>query len=264
MRISCIRSTPGLLFLCLAVGAGCGGWDAPYPTSPGEDALVVHGLLREGAAEHEILVERTRELRDGFYRGHTPVSGAVVSVSGPDGTRTFTEDPAQPGVYRAAFPVQGGASYVLRVTSPGGNHVRGQTQVPTSIRLNVPAADTTVQHRDIPQVAFHWTSSTYAGGYKVVPSVPGRSTGMNDLPLGGGIPDTTVVVDIALESILYGFAKEIRYSVAAVDANYRHYYAVGDSAGTSRTTDRIRSTVEGGYGLFGSYTLSNTRSVKIQ
>ncbi len=138
------RSCLAAAMLTAASLGGCENPAAPPPTELAARDLVVHGMLRGGAPEQEILLEFTRPVKDGLYRGLTPASGAEVTVTGPVATHRFAEDADHPGVYRASFLAEGGVSYALRVRGPGGQLLEGETTVPGTVRLTVPSRDTLI------------------------------------------------------------------------------------------------------------------------
>ncbi|MDQ3557325.1 MAG: hypothetical protein M3409_11210 [Gemmatimonadota bacterium] len=80
----------------------------------------------------------------------------------------------------------------------------------------------------------------------------------------GAGQDTSLVLDVVIESVLSGFARRMRYSVIAMDANYLRYVASSNGSAPGGDRNRVRSTVRGGYGLFGSYSISNSRLLEIQ
>lgn len=215
---------------------------------------MVHGLLGEGVPQQELLVERARAVGEGFYRGLTPVSGASVIVRGAEGSFAFVEQ--APGIYRASLTPRGGQVYSLEVHGPAGQVVTGETRVPEAVRVTVPARDTSVTHRNSVYIPFHWTRAPSAFGYLLLSRNPERPTGIDDLPLGGALRDTTAVTDPVLAGLLAGSARRLQYVVVAVDVNYHRYRAWNREDGVRSS---FNSTVQGGYGLFGSYSVSAPR-----
>lgn len=257
---SCLAAA---LFAAAALG-GCERSPAPHPTEPAARDLVVHGMLRSGVPEQEILLEFTRPVKDGLYRGLTPASGAVVAVTGPGATHRFAEDVDHPGVYRASFIPEGGASYALHVRGPEGQTLESETTVPGPIRLTVPTRDTVIDRRNAAQVTFRWTRGRSSRGYALESTVPDRPPTAYSLGGFGTGQDTSLVLDVAIESLLSGFATQMRFSAIAMDANYLRYVASSDGGAPGGDRNRVRSTVRGGYGLFGSYSISNPRLLGIQ
>lgn len=239
--------------LCALFAAGCERYGAEYPTETEVRYLVVHGMLGLGAQDQEIVVEYSRGIGDGYYRGLTPAAGAEVVVVG-DGTYRYQEDPAHPGVYRATFSPRPGVRYALGVRGPAGEMVTAETVVPDASRLIAPGADTTIAWGNY--VTLRWSSAPGAAGYVVIDRPPGAPGPIGALVHPYILRDTSVTTQPGL----FG-GTSFYFRIAAVDASYVRYIegAPGDSS-----AGRIRSTVSGGYGLFGSYALSNARAVTVR
>ena len=121
--------------------------------------VVVHAVLDPGTQEQQVLVERTLsgtvnirenqrfDAEDPINTGDgIPVTGAEVTISGPDGTITALEAPVpgrpssySSGRYVAVFglgaafaspPLRSGVRYQLRVRTPDGAVVTGTTVIP--------------------------------------------------------------------------------------------------------------------------------------
>lgn len=260
-----VRSGAGglaLVLLCFQMLGACASWDAPSPTEPEERHLVVHGMLQAGSGEQEIIVEYTRPIRDGYYRGLTPASGLQVVVRAAE-SHTFAEDPQHPGLYRASFVPRGGQRYALEVRGPEGQTVTGETLIPEPIRLSLPSRDTIVKRGE--KVTLHWTSAASAKAYVLVARLPGRPASTEDVLTDKDIlADTVLVEDVEMRGLLRGFAQTVQYTVAAVDANYAGYVLSAPEGNAEGNRRRIRKTVQGGYGLFGAYALSNSRIIGVQ
>jgi hypothetical protein len=236
--------------LALAILAGCEQL-ASYPPGEAEQSLVVHGMLLGGSGRQEIIVEYGRGIREGVYRGITPAAAADVVVTGKDAHR-FTEDPGRPGVYRASFVPAPGERYTLRIQGPRGEVVTGTTDVPAAPRLVEPTADTLVSRTRA--VTVRWTNAPAAAGY-IVFAPDAQSPGFLGNPVHqGGAGDTSAAVELGTLG-----ERQVRLWVAAVDANYLRYVK-------SRSLDagpefRLDSTVEGGWGVFGSTAYSDARLI---
>lgn len=237
------------LLAALAALACRGG---EYPTAVGTPALVVHAMLAAGEPRQELLLEYTRDVADGFYRGLTPASGAQVSVEG-DASYTYTEDPARPGVYRAAFTPRPGVRYGLRIRGPAGEAATAETLVPGATRLVAPSADTALARGG--GVTFRWTRDPSAAAYVLGNFQPGAPSSI------GGVVAPKISTDTS-ESFQPLFTAT--YRVATVDANYLRYMGTSSSDSTGGGRGRFGSTVTGAYGLFGSYGLSNPRTVTVR
>lgn len=211
-------------------------------------------MLAAGAASHEIILEYTRGIEEGYYRGLTPASGARVAVNGRRSVE-FEEDTLRPGVYRGAFTPEPGERYTLRIEGPAGEVATSETRIPGIPRITVPHQDTTVTPGT--DVAVRW-SSVAAAGYTLVRSAPNRQTSVGSLRHVSFVRDTALVMQFG---VFGGTAFDLR--IVAVDENFIHYTGDG-SQEESRSRNRVRSTVDGAYGLFGSYGMSDVRRISLQ
>ncbi len=242
-----------LALVALAVTA-CGSRDPTYPGARGDPHLIVHGMLAAGAAQQEIILEYTRGIEDGYFRGLTPASGARITVSG-GGVFAFEEDSRRPGVYLASFTPRSGERYTLRVHGPAGETATAETVVPGIPQIVAPARDTVVARDN--RVPVRWLS-TSAAGYVVVQAPPNQPSPLTRLLYPAIGRDTSAVIQFG---VLGGTAFQLR--VAAVDSNFVHF-AGADTEMSAADRSRIRGTVAGAYGLFGSFGLSNPRLVSLQ
>jgi hypothetical protein len=238
---------PGAALVLLVTGCDGGG----YPTVPGPRALVVHGMLGAGTSEQEILLEYTRYVHEGFFRDLTPVSGARMTVSGT-AQHAFREDPLRPGVYRASFVPAAGERYALHIEGPDGERVRGETVVPQAPRLISPGADTTVALGSF--VTVLWSSSPAAAAYVITDSPAAQPGNLGALLHPAVLADTSFTTQPGM----FG-RTAFHFRVTAVDDNYVRYLPSG-----SDDPRRIRQTVDGAYGLFGSYASSGARTITVR
>lgn len=250
-RLETLITAATVLFVPVIAGCEWGG--ARYPTEPATQQLVVHGMLNAEAQEHEIVVEYTRAIGDGYFRGLTPAAGAEVLVSGQE-THQFREDPARPGVYHASFSPRPGSRYLLQVRGPAGEVVTGETVVPGAPQFLAPVADTTISQGNY--VTFRWTSAPGAAGYVVLDRPPGTPT------------PALLVLHPTIQADTSGtwppglfVGKLFDYRIAAVDSNYVRFIQGGSDP--SRP-ERFRSTLSGGFGVFGSYAVSEPRTVTLR
>ncbi len=238
-----------MLLLAFLLLAGC-DHQAAGPSNGSARSLVVHGVLLAGTHEQEILVEYTRGVGEGIYKGITPASGAEVTVTG-HAVHRFVEDPKRPGSYRASFTPRPGGLYMLRIRGPGGEAVSSWTRIPGTPQLTAPSRDTVVQRAV--DVVFRWTATTDASGYMVVFYDTARPRFPFERPVIRA-EDNAVTVQLGLMG-----ERQMRLAVAAADSNYLRYVQM-------RFRDpgpkyRFQSTVEGGWGLFGSAALSDSRLI---
>lgn len=246
----------------------CAGLDSPYPTEGELRALVVHGMLVADTAEQEILVEYTRNIKDGVYRGGlTPASGASVSVEVGGVVHAYVEEAAEPGLYRARFTPRQGERYRLRIEGPAGEVVTAEAVVPGTPRIIVPAADTTVDIGAVEflgdSVRFDWTPAA-GSGYVFVLRLPSRDEPANLFsPL---YYQRTYVWQDTTGYYIFGsivaFPDGARVNIAAVDANYAQF--VSQYPIETIPESPVRSPLRGAYGLFGSVAFSNTRTISVR
>jgi hypothetical protein len=254
LRPAAGRSLPvhallGSALLCLSATMGC---DGGYPTTPAEPSLVVHGMLRAGSEDQRILLEYTRRIEEGFFRGLTPASGARITVRGAT-THEFNEDPARPGVYFASFAPPPGQRYTLRIDGPAGETVVGETVVPHAPLLILPARDTTISLGMA--LTITWSSSPAAAAYIITDRPAGEPTHFLSLL------HPPMRADTSFTTTPGAFGRnDFHYRVTAVDSNYVHYKSVPGTGERSL----IRLTVDGAYGLFGSYAQSELRRVTVR
>ena len=218
---------------------------------------MVHGLLVADTSAQEILVERAREISEGYFRGVTPASGVRVSVSGAGGTVSFTEDPKTPGVFRAALAPRPGERYQLRVEGREGQVATAETRIPSAPRLVVPTADTGVAElRPFPVV---WTSAPGAG-YVLVQRKIDQGAATDAVNLWGQAARSDTVVSWTL---YWDVRVGVHLAVAAVDSNYLAYVGRTENGSAPAPASPLRTTVRGGYGIFGSLAYSNPRRVRV-
>jgi hypothetical protein len=213
-------------------------------------------MLVAGGEQQEILVEYTRSIEDGYYKGLTPATGSRVRVVGVRGTFDFQESAARPGVYHTTLRPEPGERYTLRIDGPAGEVVTGMTTIPGTPRLLLPRADTAV----VPGEYFrlHW-SRVPAAGYVV---------SYQDLNQDGPSARNAVLYSVMVSDTTTSGALPVtisvgrRLNIAAVDSSYASYVRAG-ADGNSRPQSPLRAVVEGGYGVFGSVAYSNTLRVTV-
>jgi hypothetical protein len=115
--------------VCALAGAvACAPTD---PIPPAEERLLVEAVLRADRAEQVVLI---RKVGGSLGINDDPVTGAAVSIIGPDGTEIPASE-AGPGFYFVDYSVLGrtivpGGTYALRVLTRSGIEVTGTTTVP--------------------------------------------------------------------------------------------------------------------------------------
>jgi hypothetical protein len=247
--------------------------------------VVVHAVLDPGTMEQEVLVERSLsgavDIRKGLRfdaedpintGGGIPISGAQVTITGPDGAVTAFEAPVtgrpstySSGRYLAIFgagamfgspPLKRGVRYELRVRTPDGTVVTGSTIVP-DIAPVTPGSRLEPFNRDRDSVRLTWRSAPGARSYLVRVETPFGAfllfTDSTNVTLKGDLRNYFAT---SLERVFIpGFRQ--RVSVAAVDSNFFDYYR---SRNDPFTGSGMINNLEGGIGVFGAAVNVNSRT----
>jgi hypothetical protein len=206
------RCAVALLCACLAAACDL----AEVTTAPGEDVIVVEGVLRTDFETQQVLLHRTV---DGALAGGVP--GARVTVTGSAGdvhrlvartgcyqidalyARTDSLD-FEGSCYATAGQdagwVRPGRSYDLRVETPDGRVIEGRTQVPGAYA--VPSVQSDPELGPLcslaPDSAFQllWTQSAGAWGYVADLSISGLTQGLAGR--GFRVPDPMLVRGVSI------------------------------------------------------------------
>lgn len=250
-----------LLVACAMAGGSAAACVEQSPVSPAAPTLVVHAVLDASARDQYVIVQYT----DGLVSHQQEVTGAVVSITAPDGqvlTGTETRDttlfatqrymPRVGTVYRVALGESGvrlvaGGTYHLRVVAfNNGVEVTGTTTIP-----GLPGAvSTTPQPREFLRardtLALAWPRVALARSYEV-------SVATSEGGAYAAFADTAM----SLPGTLFGeragavFVAGLRHEVAvsAVDINYYDYFRRGSN---NLTGLGPLNHLTGGVGLFGS------------
>ena len=171
----------------IALAAIAGACDlAEVTTEPGDDVVVVEAVLRTDFPWQQVLLHRAIQ-----GRFASPVPGATVVVTGPDGvahrlaerTGCFRVDPAYArtdslqvdgSCYMSSGTdsswVRPGATYDLRVETPRGEVIRGRTHVPGDFVPSIPMSSSVGRFRTCslaPESTLDvaWTRSPGAASY---------------------------------------------------------------------------------------------------
>ncbi|AHG90366.1 Protein of unknown function DUF4249 [Gemmatirosa kalamazoonensis] len=260
--------------------------------APGEERPVVHAVLNPTRIAQSVLVERTLTGRVSVFTdsaasavdpivsgGGVPISGARVTVVGPDGTTATAIEtrvsrngaaPAGTGVYRFVntAPDAGrgeerppgfglaneivlvpGRRYRLRVETPDGRVTTGETLVPGS---TLPPDDFRALefNRDTDTLRLRWDALPGARTYTLRIDTPYGAFFMfsdsTSVSLTGELRN--LFADRLPRVFQAGFTQNVW--VAAVDTNYFDYYR---SANNPFTGSGIINRLDGGIGFFGSY-----------
>ena len=248
--------------------------------------VVVHAVLDPGAAQQEVLVERTLT---GTVRisnsvpfdtldpintgGGVPVAKAQVSIAGPDGVLNgaeivYSDHPATYGAGRyiirtnpLGVRIRPGARYALTVRAPEGAVVTGTTVVPFALPFS--------QAMGAPLLAFNRDRDTLAVSWSPVPLA--RSYGVRtESPFGPNFIYTNETHVRLAGDIRNVFASDLQrlfipgfrqsYTVFAIDTNYFDYYR---SRNDPFTGSGIINRLQGGIGLFGASVVIGARILDV-
>jgi hypothetical protein len=222
--------------------AACGFREVPGP--PGEEQVVVQGVLSAQASEQVLWIERTTAAGDALTYDLRPLTSPPTRVEVRDSTGavfSYLPDTTNAARFVAAFTPVHGRRYELLVEA--GTHVlRGSTTVPAPLTIVDPAADTVPFPGDS-GLRVNWASGSSPWVLIHVLWV--------DAPLGarGTLVrrDTTVVLS---RFYFYGSAPVtiIVFAVDSVTARVTDPFGFGDF---SRGFD---GNLTGGPGFFGAAT----------
>jgi hypothetical protein len=248
-----LRTRPLALCASLVGAASC---IDKAPTSPTANALLVHAVLDLGSRDQYVVIQSTT----GAIDQQRPVTGAVVTITTPDGRGLLAEEtldsthyltpstvPRVTTVYRVSLDRYGidlvpGGSYLLRVTTPDGREVSGMTTIPNAVLGTASTTQTIDRERDtvrmnVPRVAG-------ASAYEVlVSSSRNRATFFSD---------TAVTIPGSASgngSMIFGPGTTHVLIVSAVDQNYYDYFR---RASDPWTSSGLISHLDGAIGVFGS------------
>lgn len=233
--------------LVLTSLAGCALRDVPGP--PGQEQIVVQGVLSAAASQQVLWIERTipaGEQVSGEFRPLT-VPPNRVEVSDSNGLIVrFQRDSANPARFSAPFTPTPGWRYDLLIEA--GTHViTAQTRVPEVITIVDPAADTVTVPRDSFLVA-------WAGPIRTVRIAYADSAGR-----AAYAPSTWVVADTATQLGFVAYlpppVSTFQVWVAAVDSfTARIRPASSAFAPFGDAFPITDGNITGGVGLFGAAT----------
>jgi hypothetical protein len=250
--------------------------------------VVVHAVLDPGTQEQQVLVERTLsgtvDIRDDLRfdaedpinsGGGIPISGAEVTITGPDGTVKGVETlvPGRPSTYASgryvvplgsgpAFgvpPLRRGAQYQLRVRTPDGTVITGAAIVPDAQPVIV-GTRLDLFNRDRDSLRLTWRSVRGARSYLLRTETPFGAfllfTDSTHITLKG---DLRNYFASSLERVFIpGFRQ--RVTIAAVDSNFFDYYR---SRNDPFTGSGIINRLQGGIGLFGAAVNIGSRTLDV-
>lgn len=235
---------PGWASIVALLGAAaCGFREVQGP--PGEEQVVVQGVLSAQASEQVLWIERTTAAGDPITFDLRPLASPPARVEVRDSAGavfSYQQDTANAARFVASFTPVHGRRYELLVEA-GGQVVRGGTTVPVPLTIVDPAADTVVAPGDS-GLRVSWAS--------------GSSPWVFVFLTRGGAPDVAFPPDLVRRDTSYfvrafSFASDstIIVSVIAVDsvtARVIDPFRLGDFSSV------FEGNLTGGSGFFGATT----------
>jgi hypothetical protein len=233
------------------VVAACTNLEAPTEATPPQ--LVVHAVLDVNTPQQTILISRARtgqSVITGVVSDDEPVSGAVVTITGPNGAVVSAQElNTSPGVYMLISGlISASARYTLFVRTPAGEQVSGATTVPAvSFPSVVPLAATDTFFRLRDTLRLQWPSIPGARSYELLL----RSSRSNVEYLTFTDTNAITLPGTALTiggKMVFPPRERVDVVVSAVDANYYDYYR----AQSDPFAGAAPSHLTGAVGVFGS------------
>ena len=190
-----------------------------------------------------------------------PISGASVVITRDDGdTLGFAEIPDTAGVYSSPWPrslpfLLPGRVYRLRVVTPQGDTVTGETRMPEPFQVSGLPPDGATFNRDHDTLALAWTGGRYSkGAYlqvrprdvaKIVRMV--LWTDSSHVRIPGTLP-FPLPSDTIAPSVWTAGTRET-FTVAAMDTNFFRFFR---TANDPFTGSGFANSLTGGIGVFGA------------
>ncbi|MEP6619195.1 MAG: DUF4249 family protein [bacterium] len=241
----------------------------PVQVQPSE--VEVHAVLDPGVLPQAVLVERslngTQEVHTRRFDsldpintgGGIPVSGANVSITGPDGTFQGTEvhyggKAASYGAGRYVIPlpaaaaIKQGAHYTLRVVTLDGKTVTGSTTVPRAAAIE-PSKVLAPFDRNTDTLRLSWNTAHSMRTYGVSIDTPYGAfflfTDTTSMVLPGSLRN--LFASNLVRTFIPGFRQSV--TIYAADTNYYDYYRTQNDPFTG---SGVINRLTGGVGLFGA------------
>lgn len=261
-----------LIVTGVLLAAACLNLESPAPTN--QSQLVVQSVLDPDASVDAILVYRARTGADStstISGSHDqPVTGAVVTVTGPDGKimsavqaapdSSFAFGPGGYGFNPFSFgtAIRPGGTYTLHVRTPSGEEVSGTTTVPRrSGRVSIsPTAPVFLRLRDTLRLT--WVPAGDARSYELIIR-PEDTAGGYRIFTGTSVAVPGAALTVAGDEV-FPSGDNVDVVVSATDTNYYEYYRAQSDplAGTAP------SHLVGAVGVFGSVTAVLRFSVRVR
>src|SRR6476646_10102604 len=242
---------------CL-LSVSCLNLEDPAPST--QPQLVVHAVLDVESDLQQVLVFRartgTQDTATVDVADDQPVSGARVTVTGPDGTTrsagSTTSDTSfspRPGYYaivpsRAGVVLQQGATYSLHVQTPSGEEVSGTTTIPRT-RLGLTIVPPKTFRRLVDTLRLTWPRASGARSYEVIIRSPRTGEYRTFADTSITIPGTQLTV---AGDPVFPRGRPVEVPVSAVDMNYYDYYR----AQSDPFAGAAPSHLVGAIGVFGA------------
>jgi hypothetical protein len=261
--------TDGVRFLAALFALGGTACVDQVNFTPTAKELVVHAVLDATSRDQYVVVQAA----NGALRDESPVAGAIVTITTPDGRRLTADEvhdstlfgvtagmPRVTTAYRISLDRAGvaltpGGTYLLRVVVPDGREVTGATTIPNaSPNSAAPTAMTLDRSRDT--LRLDWARVNGASAYEVFVSSSRTRSAV--------FTDTSVALLARAQnndgaSVFVAGANTV--VVSAVDQNYYDYFR---HASDPYTGTGVISHLSGGLGVFGSIVPIASRSVTVR
>lgn len=248
--------------------------------APSADEIVVQAVLDVDAREQTVLVDHTL----GTISSQHPVTGAIVTITAPDGRVLTASESADSVLYTTppwgappfgpikvpvgyrinldqyGVTLSGGETYRLRVVTPSGQTVTGSTVIPVTSRLeSLPVALDTVRAGATFRVAWEPAPAARTFELRVTTTAPSFTTFLDSARTLSVAPVFASFTDLGVASLFSGYLNTV--IVLAVDRNYYDFYRRG---GASLVTSAPINHLTGGIGLFGSVGLVSRHSLRVR
>lgn len=233
-----------------AVAAGCALREITPP--PGEERVVVQGVLNARASEQVLWIERITPAGDPIEYGLRPLAQPPRRVEvGEEGGRvhSFTPDTGNPARFVAAFTPVHGNRYDLLVEAQGAV-IRGATVVPPAVTIVDPPADT-ISHAPGSALPVSWASGT---SRDVAVFVTADTSDVSAFVFPQWVRDDTTVVipEYSFSSLAPGATRLVW--IVATDPVTAQVYAFERRLIGAGGQAILNGNVTGGVGVFGAVT----------
>ncbi|HEY3219627.1 MAG TPA: DUF4249 family protein [Gemmatimonadales bacterium] len=223
--------------------AACGLREVKGP--PGEEQIVVQGILNAQLGEQEVWIERSIPAGEPIGGDQRPLVPPPSRVEIRDQARnvfSFSADTSNPARFVATFTPIPGERYDLLIEA-GGHSVQATAVVPRAITIVDPALDT-VSAAPNSELSVAWTG----------PNRWVRVAAISDSASFGFGPLQWVMNDTAAQVTIYPSSPRVVVWVLAVDSITARAADPGGFQGDLQPFGQLRGNITGGAGFFGAAT----------